>query len=247
MRKKSVIVFLLITLISLISITEVFAQSDSNWFYNKPIARIIFDGLVHINREDVTAVTNQFLGKDFTDAVYSDLISKIYALEFFEDIIPEALPQDDNKKAVVLKFTVKELRVITKIEFRGNAHVKPSILKEAIGIKELEVLNEQKIPADVRALTEHYLNKGYTNVKVSYSLEKEEDGDVIVVFNISEGKSVIVTEINFEGNNLVASGVQLEAYSVEDNGKGVCFNVYVYNVQPGIVIDYKTGESWLEE
>ena len=51
----------------------------------------------------------------------------------------------------------------------------------------------------------------------------------------------------FEGNNLVASGVQLEAYSVEDNGKGVCFNVYVYNVQPGIVIDYKTGESWLEE
>jgi outer membrane protein assembly factor BamA len=93
MRKKSVIVFLLITLISLISITEVFAQNDSNWFYNKPIARIIFDGLVHINREDVTAVTNQFLGKDFTDAVYSDLISKIYALEFFEDIIPNPIPK----------------------------------------------------------------------------------------------------------------------------------------------------------
>lgn len=51
----------------------------------------------------------------------------------------------------------------------------------------------------------------------------------------------------FEGNNLVASGVQMEAYSVEDNGKGVCFNVYVYNVQPGIVIDYKTGESWVEK
>ena len=51
----------------------------------------------------------------------------------------------------------------------------------------------------------------------------------------------------FEGNNLVASGVQMEAYSIEDNGEGICFNVYVYNVQPGIVIDYKTGESWLEE
>lgn len=51
----------------------------------------------------------------------------------------------------------------------------------------------------------------------------------------------------FEGNNLVASGVQMEAYSVEDNGKGVCFNVYVYNVQPGIAINYKNGESWLEE
>ena len=47
----------------------------------------------------------------------------------------------------------------------------------------------------------------------------------------------------YEGNNLVASGVQMEAYSVEDKGEGVCFNVYVYNVQPGIVIDYATGES----
>ena len=47
----------------------------------------------------------------------------------------------------------------------------------------------------------------------------------------------------FEGNNLVASGVQMEAQSVEDNGKGICFNVYCYNVQPGIIIDYATGES----
>lgn len=51
----------------------------------------------------------------------------------------------------------------------------------------------------------------------------------------------------FEGNNLVASGVQMEAYSVEDNGRGICFNVYVYNVQPGIIIDYATGNSRIEK
>ena len=50
----------------------------------------------------------------------------------------------------------------------------------------------------------------------------------------------------FEGQNLVASGVQMEAWSVEDGGDGVCFNVYVYNVQPGVTIDYATGESWQE-
>lgn len=47
----------------------------------------------------------------------------------------------------------------------------------------------------------------------------------------------------FKGNNLVASGVQMEGYSVEDSGKGVSFNVFVYNVQPGIKIDYATGKS----
>ena len=50
----------------------------------------------------------------------------------------------------------------------------------------------------------------------------------------------------FEGNNLLASGAQMEAYSVEDNGKGISFNIYVYNIQEGITIDYKTGESQLK-
>ena len=48
----------------------------------------------------------------------------------------------------------------------------------------------------------------------------------------------------FEDDNLLASGVQIEAKSVEDNGKGICFNVYAYNVQPDITIDYLTGDSY---
>lgn len=47
----------------------------------------------------------------------------------------------------------------------------------------------------------------------------------------------------YDGDNLVASGVQMEAESVEDKGDGVSFNVYVYNVQPGVLIDYATGDS----
>lgn len=49
----------------------------------------------------------------------------------------------------------------------------------------------------------------------------------------------------FKDKNLVASGVQMEAESVEDRGKSICFNVYVYNNQPGVEIDYKTGKSKL--
>lgn len=49
----------------------------------------------------------------------------------------------------------------------------------------------------------------------------------------------------FAGNNLLASGVRMEAWSVEDDGEGICFHVFAYNVQPGITIDYVTGENWL--
>lgn len=51
----------------------------------------------------------------------------------------------------------------------------------------------------------------------------------------------------FSGNDLVANGVLMEAYSVEDKGEGICYCVYAYNVQPGIGIDYATGESRLAD
>lgn len=51
----------------------------------------------------------------------------------------------------------------------------------------------------------------------------------------------------YRGDDLVAEGVRMEAYSVEDQGEGICFHVFVYNIQPGIRIDYATGESCLEE
>lgn len=47
----------------------------------------------------------------------------------------------------------------------------------------------------------------------------------------------------FKGLELVARGVEIEAYSVEDRGEGVCFHVFLYNVQPGVAINYMTGES----
>ena len=64
---------------------------------------------------------------------------------------------------------------------------------------------------------------------------------------IKETKNHVLYRVTpiFEGENLIASGVQMEAESVEDRGEGVMFNVYVYNCQPNIGIDYATGENWL--
>ena len=50
----------------------------------------------------------------------------------------------------------------------------------------------------------------------------------------------------FNEKNLLASGVEIEGWSIEDSGENICFNVFVYNVQPGIIIDYKTGNSYLD-
>lgn len=66
---------------------------------------------------------------------------------------------------------------------------------------------------------------------------------------VKETKNHVLFRVTpiFYGNELVARGVQMEAYSVEDHGDGICFNVFVYNVQPGITIDYMTGKSHLTQ
>ena len=69
----------------------------------------------------------------------------------------------------------------------------------------------------------------------------------IVADYVKETKNHVLYRVTpiYEDNNLVANGLQMEAYSIEDHGKGIKFNVYVYNVQEGIEINYKTGDSKL--
>ena len=83
----------------------------------------------------------------------------------------------------------------------------------------------------------------YMNVEGMLPFEDE-----VADYVKSTGNHVLyrVTPV-YEGDNLVVNGVVMEAYSVEDSGDGICFNVFVYNVQPGIKIDYATGESSIAE
>ena len=66
---------------------------------------------------------------------------------------------------------------------------------------------------------------------------------------IKETKNHVLYRVTpmYEGEDLVAKGVQIEAWSVEDEGEGICFNVFIHNIQQGIVIDYTTGESSLAD
>ena len=75
------------------------------------------------------------------------------------------------------------------------------------------------------------------------------DFENLIAHYVKETENHVLYRVTpiFEGSELVARGVLMEAWSVEDDGAGVCFSVYAYNVQPGVSIDYKTGKSWLSD
>ncbi len=70
--------------------------------------------------------------------------------------------------------------------------------------------------------------------------------DIVAEYMYKNMKNHVLYRVTpiFEGNNLIASGIEMEAYSIEDKGKGICFNIYAYNVQPGININYANGNSY---
>lgn len=82
----------------------------------------------------------------------------------------------------------------------------------------------------------------YFNVSIMLIFEHEtirvlEDTNYHVLYRVTP---------YFKDDELVARGVEMEAYSVEDNGESLCFHVFCYNIQPGIGIDYATGDSWVQ-
>ena len=113
-------------------------------------------------------------------------MDRLYALEVFEDISPMAT--HDKSDGAVITFVVKEKPVVVSINFKGNRQVRNAPLREAIRTKVNEIFVETKAIADERAIRNVYLEKGFTDVRVSYKTERTEEG-VVITYNIKEGRT----------------------------------------------------------
>lgn len=180
------------------------AESDATWYYGKLIKNVSFKGLKSVSSKEVDGITSGFVGRKFSDDLFADMIDRIYALDLFDDVEPEALPGDAKRNTVSIVFTVTERPVVTRILFRGNHSIRNTELKDAISIKEKDVYVESKMLNDVRSIRVEYLSKGYTNVQVT-SATKETDKGVEVSFIIDEGRSTVISNIEFRGNHVYSA------------------------------------------
>lgn len=175
----------------------------------------------------------EFDESDFTTEAfetYSDLDNLGRCGVAYANICKELMPTEKRGKIGMIKpsgwHTVKYPEIIKDRYLYNRCHM--------IGFQLAgENANEKNLITGTR----------YLNVDGMLPFEDE-----IADYVNNTGNHVLyrVTPI-FDGDNLIASGVQMEAESVEDSGEGVKFNVYCYNVQPGIGIDYATGDSWADQ
>lgn len=179
------------------------AQSE-DWYYGKPIKFISFEGLSAVESTELQPYTESYIDKPFDDELYLEILNAIYSLEYFEDISAEVKPADADGLTLNLEFTVVEYPSIRDIVFIGNNKVHNSELKEGITLAKGDVFIERKVSVNERRLRDLYLEKGYTDVRVSSTVEETDKG-IKITFEINEGNQSVVSRIDFEGNDVFAS------------------------------------------
>ena len=209
--------FILSILIVLFAFTGLYAQNeDSDWFWNHTITKIEYEGLKTVKKSELTGVTSSFIGQPFTEELYSDILDKLYALDFFEEIEPYA-NHDKNPDNILLVFKVKEFPLVSKIEFKGNNKIRNGELRELIKTKANDIYIDNKILVDERLIREHYIEKGYVDSTVTHSTVTTEEG-IEVTFTIEEGKSTVISEIHMIGNTIVSERSLKSKISLKEVG-----------------------------
>lgn len=192
----------LVSILALIVFTAGFATAqDSEWYVGKPIEDIRFEGLENVDPADLEAIAEPFIGRDYSDAVLLDLQRRLYALDFFQVIIPNAVRADQEGSAVVLRFDVTERPVVDAVRFVGNSRVRSADLLDVVLLKPGDMITRSKLRLDEEAVRELYLERGFPDVEVSARTESTDLASAeSVVFSIDEGNQVTIREIQFSGN-----------------------------------------------
>jgi outer membrane protein insertion porin family len=181
--------------------------ASDDWFWDKPIAGFQWEGLHYANRNDLDSLLRAYIGTVFTDAVWTDIQAKLYALDWFETIEPVALPAGDSKEKIVIKFIVVEKPSIDSIRIVGNSALRTSELLDAASSKNDAIYSEDKAKADTLAMQKLYLQKGYPDatVELETTFSPQNSSRIILTFKVSEGSAVVVRKILFSGNAVFSS------------------------------------------
>ena len=210
-RKVSAFLFFV-----LIAVCSIHAQSGE-WYWEQPISKIDFSGLNNVKKSELQGVISSYINQPFSDSVYNDLLDRLYALDYFEDITPYAKhdPRDESK--VLLVFEVVERPVVKTINFVGNKKIRNAELREKIKVKTSDVYVESSVLMDERLIRNYYLEKGYTASSVSHTVEETSNG-ITITYNITEGNNSVIKEISFSGNTIASKRTLKNKISLKEVG-----------------------------
>ena len=162
-----------------------------------PILKINISGNKNVSTEKILSLIKTRQGNDFDENLIKKDIESLIKTGYFKEINYSVEKKTDG---VELNIEIKENPLIEKIIFEGNKIFKTKKLKEFFGIKEGDILVEEKVIEGIDKIREQYYKKGFQTTEVEYEIE-ERDGKCVLKVRIIERGRGYVKEILFNGNN----------------------------------------------
>ena len=195
-----------------------FAQDNDEWYHGRPIRNIVFEGLNHVRVSEIEGIIEPFIGRGFTDEIYWDLLGRLYALEYFDMIIPTASRADPAGNEVIIRFRVTERPVVSRINFIGNTDLRRNELLDVVSIRVNDVATQIKLRLDEIAIVNRYIEKGFPDVQVRSEMQDAGNSTLIINFHIEEGEKIAIEEFRFEGNTIFSSRTLQRQLSLRTRG-----------------------------
>jgi outer membrane protein insertion porin family len=161
------------------------------------IRELAVEGNRRVQEAVILGRVKSALGSPFNPAQLSDDIRAIFALGFFDDVQAKVT---DFEGGVRLTFVVKERPFVRDIAFVGNKVFSVATLQEKVDVKLGSVYNPVEVQRSSDALKTYYEEDGYLEARITPEVERFGDGDVKVVFNISEGRRITINRVVIVGN-----------------------------------------------
>ncbi|MDR0669643.1 MAG: outer membrane protein assembly factor BamA [Treponema sp.] len=200
MRRSFVLCAVIVTVyFGLVNVSPSRAQEDAEWYLGKPIRNIVFSGLRHTSAQELEGILNAYIGQNYTYELVEELQIRLFALGFFEMLIPDTVPSDVERTGTILRFTAVERSVISRITFTGNSRLRSGELLDVVTLKNGDRVDPRRIESEEQALIDKYLEKGYTQVTIRSDVQSNSGGEAVVTFHITEGEQVTVQEFRFDG------------------------------------------------
>lgn len=175
------------------------AQSADDWFLGKKIRNIRFEGLVVVTEQDVDPIVIEFKDQVFSYELWDSMLSRVYELDLFDEISPEAVPADAARSAVIIVFKVRERPAVDIVRVEGNEGLRTAEILDVVTIKPDTIFNAGRLRLDEIAVRQLYQSKGFPEASVKSAYTILADGSVEVVLTVDEGTQMIVEAIAFEG------------------------------------------------
>ncbi len=176
------------------------AADDGAWWDGMVMTDFTYTGLENVSERTVNNILRPYIGQDFSDEVFAEMNSVLYAQPWLSYVSAEALRGGESGNDLIIQFDITENPMVASVTVDGESRIRERTLLNQQDIASGSFITPGMVSISESAIRDYYLDRGYRDIQVSSSVSFDEESNTeSIVFTVSEGKQYKVRSIIFEG------------------------------------------------